>query len=79
MPAREGVLRLMDEARAEGLLVGVCSAATKSSAICVLESLLGKERFQVGNPGDVNLNLLLSQKPSRPSYARICRWPDVEI
>ncbi|EIE19257.1 HAD-like protein [Coccomyxa subellipsoidea C-169] len=46
VPAREGVLRLMDEARAEGLLVGVCSAATKSSAICVLESLLGKERFQ---------------------------------
>lgn len=47
VPAREGVLRLMDEARAEGLLVGVCSAATKSSAICVLESLLGKERFEV--------------------------------
>jgi hypothetical protein len=50
VPAREGVLRLMDEARAEGLLVGVCSAATKSSAICVLESLLGKERFEVVSP-----------------------------
>ena len=37
----------MDEARADGLLVGVCSAATKSSAVCVLESLLGKERFEV--------------------------------
>ena len=47
MPAREGVIRLMDEARAAGLLVGVCSAATKSSAICVLESLLGKDRFNV--------------------------------
>ena len=47
VPAREGVLRLMDEAREQGLLVGVCSAATKSSAICVLESLLGKDRFQV--------------------------------
>ena len=47
MPAREGVIRLMDEARADGLLVGVCSAATKSSAICVLESLLGEERFNV--------------------------------
>ena len=40
----------MDEARADGLLVGVCSAATKSSAICVLESLLGKERFNVSKP-----------------------------
>ena len=50
MPVREGVIRLMDEARAAGLLVGVCSAATKSSAICVLESLLGKERFDVRTP-----------------------------
>lgn len=50
VPAREGVLQLMDEARAKGLLVGICSAATKSSAICVLESLLGKERFQVELP-----------------------------
>ena len=40
----------MDEARSAGLLVGVCSAATKSSAICVLESLLGKERFDVRTP-----------------------------
>ena len=47
VPAREGVLRLMDEARAAGLLVGVCSAATKSSAVCVVESLLGKERYEV--------------------------------
>ena len=50
VPAREGVVRLMDEARAAGLLVGVCSAATKSSAICVLESLLGKDRFNVRKP-----------------------------
>jgi beta-phosphoglucomutase-like phosphatase (HAD superfamily) len=48
--ARAGVLDLMDEAREKGLLVGVCSAATKSSAICVLESLLGPERFQVCAP-----------------------------
>ena len=47
VPAREGVLRLMDEARAAGLLVGVCSAATKSSAVCVVESLLGKDRYEV--------------------------------
>lgn len=52
MPAREGVLKLMDEAREHGLLVGVCSAATKSSAICVLESLLGPQRFQVGSSAE---------------------------
>lgn len=46
VPAREGVLRLMDETQAAGLALGVCSAATKSSAVCVLESLLGQERFQ---------------------------------
>lgn len=46
---RDGVLRLMDEARAAGLKLGVCSAATKSSVICVLTSLLGPERFQVRN------------------------------
>jgi len=49
VPAREGVIRLMDEARADGLLVGVCSAATKSSAVAVLNSLLGEERFKVGS------------------------------
>ena len=46
VPAREGVLRIMDETQAAGLALGVCSAATKSSAVCVLESLLGMERFQ---------------------------------
>ena len=46
VPAREGVLRIMDETQAAGLKLGVCSAATKSSAVCVLDSLLGKERFQ---------------------------------
>ena len=44
---RDGVLELFDEARALGLKVGVCSAATKSSAICVLENLLGMDRFRV--------------------------------
>ncbi|KAK9812782.1 hypothetical protein WJX72_003643 [[Myrmecia] bisecta] len=43
---RDGVLRLMDEARAAGLKVAVCSAATKSSVIFVLENLIGKGRFQ---------------------------------
>ena len=44
---RPGILELMDSAREAGLMVGVCSAATKSSAICVLENLLGQDRFQV--------------------------------
>ena len=57
VPAREGVIRLMDEARADGLLVGVCSAATKSSAICVLKSLLGEKRFNVSRQA-------IQQKPT---------------
>ncbi|GBG68769.1 hypothetical protein CBR_g3309 [Chara braunii] len=42
---RPGILQLMDEARALGLKIAVCSAATKSSVIFCLESLLGKDRF----------------------------------
>ena len=45
VPPRAGVLRLMDEARAAGMKVAVCSAATKSSVEFTLTSLLGKERF----------------------------------
>lgn len=43
---RPGVLRLMDEARAAGKKLAVCSAATKSSVIMCLENLIGLERFQ---------------------------------
>ncbi|PNH09094.1 Protein CbbY [Tetrabaena socialis] len=43
---RPGVLRLMDEARAAGLKLAVCSAATKSSVVFTLTSLLGEGRFQ---------------------------------
>ncbi|CAL1377661.1 unnamed protein product [Linum trigynum] len=43
---RPGVLRLMDEAKASGKLLAVCSAATKSSVIMCLENLIGMERFQ---------------------------------
>ncbi|GJV39485.1 haloacid dehalogenase-like hydrolase domain-containing protein [Tanacetum coccineum] len=43
---RPGVLRLMDEARASGKKVAVCSAATKSSVVMCLENLIGMERFQ---------------------------------
>ncbi|GAA0155377.1 hypothetical protein Leryth_013960 [Lithospermum erythrorhizon] len=43
---RPGVLRLMDEARAAGKKLAVCSAATKSSVVLCLENLLGIERFQ---------------------------------
>ncbi|KAG2441743.1 hypothetical protein HXX76_003358 [Chlamydomonas incerta] len=44
--ARPGVLRLMDEARAAGLKLAVCSAATKSSVVFTLKNLLGEGRFQ---------------------------------
>ncbi|VVA34441.1 PREDICTED: haloacid [Prunus dulcis] len=43
---RPGVLRLMDEAKAAGKKLAVCSAATKSSVILCLENLIGIERFQ---------------------------------
>uniref|UniRef100_A0A2P2MGK6 2-deoxyglucose-6-phosphate phosphatase n=2 Tax=Rhizophora mucronata TaxID=61149 RepID=A0A2P2MGK6_RHIMU len=43
---RPGVLRLMDEAKAAGKKLAVCSAATKSSVILCLENLIGMERFQ---------------------------------
>ncbi|XP_021273605.1 haloacid dehalogenase-like hydrolase domain-containing protein At4g39970 [Herrania umbratica] len=43
---RTGVLRLMDEAKAAGRKLAVCSAATKSSVILCLENLIGMERFQ---------------------------------
>ncbi|XP_077213333.1 haloacid dehalogenase-like hydrolase (HAD) superfamily protein [Tasmannia lanceolata] len=43
---RPGVLRLMDEAKAAGIKVAVCSAATKSSVVLCLESLIGLERFR---------------------------------
>ncbi|XWS41597.1 hypothetical protein CRYUN_Cryun17cG0095600 [Craigia yunnanensis] len=43
---RPGVLRLMDEAKAAGKKLAVCSAATKSSVALCLENLIGMERFQ---------------------------------
>ncbi|MCL7051918.1 hypothetical protein MKW94_017783 [Papaver nudicaule] len=43
---RPGVLRLMDEAKAAGIKLAVCSAATKSSVILCLESLIGNDRFK---------------------------------
>ncbi|KAJ6851060.1 putative haloacid dehalogenase-like hydrolase domain-containing protein [Iris pallida] len=43
---RPGVLRLMDDAKSAGVLLAVCSAATKSSVILCLESLLGMDRFK---------------------------------
>ncbi|CAN6542188.1 unnamed protein product [Malus baccata var. baccata] len=38
---RPGVIRLMDEAKASGKKLAVCSAATKSSVILCLENLIG--------------------------------------
>lgn len=46
VPARPGINRLFDEAVKAGLKVGVCSAATKSSAIFTLTNLMGKEKFE---------------------------------
>jgi hypothetical protein len=43
---RPGVLRLMDEARATGMKVAVCSAATKPSVVFTLANLLGEKRVQ---------------------------------
>lgn len=37
---RPGVIRLMDEAKAAGKKLAVCSAATKSSVILCLENLI---------------------------------------
>ncbi|CAN4114900.1 unnamed protein product [Withania somnifera] len=42
---RPGVLRLMDEAKAAGKRLAVCSAATKSSVILCLENLIGLDQF----------------------------------
>lgn len=54
---RPGVLRLMEQARAAGLKLAVCSAATKNSVVFVVEQLLGAEAFQArpapGRPHDV--------------------------
>ena len=44
VPPRPGVLKLMDSAKEAGLKVGVCSAATKSSVVAVLDALLGPAR-----------------------------------
>jgi HAD superfamily hydrolase (TIGR01509 family) len=42
---RPGVLRLMDEAKAAGLKVGVCSAATKSACVATVTAMLGPARL----------------------------------
>jgi len=42
---RDGVLRLMDEAKAAGLKVGVCSAATKSACVATVTAMLGPARL----------------------------------
>jgi phosphoserine phosphatase len=47
---RPNVLRLMDEARAEGLKVAVASAGTKEAVTLVVETLLGADRYEVCDP-----------------------------
>lgn len=46
VPPRPGILKLMDSAKEAGLKVGVCSAATKSSVVTVIDALLGPERVK---------------------------------
>lgn len=60
---RPGVIRLMDEARAAGLLVAVCSAATKSAAVTTVSSLLGKARWDA-------LDCFLARSP-QPCLVRV--------
>ncbi|KAG9451456.1 hypothetical protein H6P81_011421 [Aristolochia fimbriata] len=73
---RPGVLRLMDEARAAGIKLAVCSAATKSSVILCLENLIGLERFK-------NLNCFLAgddvkeKKPDPSIYLTAAKKLDV--
>ncbi|KAK9812072.1 hypothetical protein WJX73_003157 [Symbiochloris irregularis] len=67
--ARPNVLRLFDEAKDMGLKMAVCSAATKSSAIAVVENLLGAERYR-------NLDVFMAgddvpEKKPDPSIYRI--------
>jgi beta-phosphoglucomutase-like phosphatase (HAD superfamily) len=64
---RPGVLRLMDEAREAGLKVAVCSAATKSSVVFTLTSLLGKQRFE-------ELDCFLAGEGARPGRGGRCYW-----
>ncbi len=47
---RPNVLRLMDEARGEGLKVAVASAGTKEAVTLVVETLLGADRYEVRDP-----------------------------
>lgn len=50
MKPRPNVLRLMDEARGEGLKVAVASAGTKEAVTLVVETLLGADRYEVRDP-----------------------------
>ena len=65
---RPGVLKLMDSARAKGLKVAVCSAATKDAALFTVASLLGKERFAARFPRPP----APFPRPPAPSRAVVC-------
>jgi len=76
---RPGVIRLYEEAREAGLKVAVCSAATKSSVILVLENLLGPERFEVlitSNPeSQVVMHSSLASRARRRIGSHQPPWP----
>lgn len=60
------------QARAAGLKVAVCSAATKASVVTTLNSLIGPQRFEA-------LDLFMAgddvdkKKPDPTIYRRVCR------
>lgn len=69
--AREGVLRLMDEAAERGLKLAICSAATAEAVYLVLDALVGKDRlakFDVVMAGDV-----VSKKKPDPMIYNVAR------
>ena len=64
---RPGVVRLLDEARAAGIRVGIASTTSLHNALALLEATLGKDgaaRFDVIACGDV----VSSKKPSPDIY-----------
>ncbi|TJX49676.1 HAD family hydrolase, partial [Soehngenia saccharolytica] len=46
LPLRPGVARLIDEARAEGVKVAVCSTSNEKAVSAIVQGLLGSERAQ---------------------------------
>ncbi len=74
--ARPGVMELLDEARAEGLKLAVCSAATKSSVAFCIKNLLGEQRYEVRPPLG-KLCLCASMFTGSPCTCIWVGWPSL--